>query len=180
MYFYLFFILLTRKNLKNTLRGRLPHIQFQGTKYNYDICAKKTYHAHKNKQQSGNKMLNLTVLSMILLSVFLSAFAQIFLKLGMSNFEVQQALSSTSILVISKSIATSHYVIAGLALYFASAAVWLFVLARIEVSIAYPFVGLGFIVTMLLAFLINGEPLSVTKIVGTLCIALGVAIVAQA
>lgn len=67
----------------------------------------------------------------------------------------------------------------GLALYFASAAVWLFVLAKVEVSFAYPFVGLGFILTMLLAYIINGEALSVAKIIGTLCIAIGIAFIAQ-
>jgi multidrug transporter EmrE-like cation transporter len=76
-------------------------------------------------------------------------------------------------------ISTNLYVIGGLTLYFASAAVWLLVLARVDVSFAYPFVGLGFVVTMLLAFFINGEVLSTAKVIGTLCIALGVAIMAQ-
>ena len=123
--------------------------------------------------------MNLTVLLLILMSVLLSAIAQITLKIGMSSPIIQQAIASASNVAVFQSIATNLYVLGGLTLYFASAAVWLFVLAKVDVSFAYPFVGLGFIATMLLAYFINGEILSTTKIVGTLCIAIGVAIVAQ-
>lgn len=123
--------------------------------------------------------MNLTVLLLILLSVLLSAIAQITLKMGMSSPIIQQAIASASNLAVFQSISTNLYVLGGLTLYFASAAVWLFVLAKVDVSFAYPFVGLGFIATMLLAYFINGEVLSTTKIIGTLCIAIGVAIVAQ-
>ena len=123
--------------------------------------------------------MNLTVLLLILTSVLLSAIAQITLKIGMSSPIIQQAIASASNVAVFQSIATNLYVLGGLTLYFASAAVWLFVLAKVDVSFAYPFVGLGFIATMLLAYFINGEVLSTTKIVGTLCIAIGVAIVAQ-
>ena len=40
--------------------------------------------------------------------------------------------------------------VAGLALYGLGAMVWLYVLARLPLSAAYPFVGLGFILTMVL------------------------------
>ena len=123
--------------------------------------------------------MNQYLILLILCSVLLSSIAQIVLKTGMSNPSVLQAMQSQSAMQAFIAIATNIYVIGGLTLYFASAAVWLLVLARVDVSFAYPFVGLGFVVTMLLAFFINGEVLSTTKIVGTLCIALGVAIMAQ-
>lgn len=123
--------------------------------------------------------MNIVLVMLILCSVLLSAFAQITLKIGMSSPVIQHAIASSSALTVIQSVSTNIYVIGGLGLYFASAAVWLFVLAKVDVSFAYPFVGLGFVVTMLLAFFINGEVLSTTKVVGTLCIALGVAIMAQ-
>lgn len=123
--------------------------------------------------------MNKYLILLILCSVLLSSIAQIVLKTGMSNTSVLNAIQTASSLQIFKAITTNFYVIGGLGLYFASAAVWLFVLAKVDVSFAYPFVGLGFVVTMLLAFFINGEVLSATKIVGTLCIAIGVAIMAQ-
>lgn len=123
--------------------------------------------------------MNIVLVMLILCSVLLSAFAQITLKIGMSSPVIQHAIAYSSALTVIQSVGTNIYVIGGLGLYFASAAVWLFVLAKVDVSFAYPFVGLGFVVTMLLAFFINGEVLSTTKVVGTLCIALGVAIMAQ-
>ena len=69
--------------------------------------------------------------------------------------------------------------ILGLGIYFASAAVWLLVLARVDVSLAYPFVGLGFVVTMLLAWAVHGEVLSTGRIAGTLMICAGVVVLAR-
>ena len=131
------------------------------------------------KSMKEKPKMNQYLILLILCSVLLSSIAQIVLKTGMSNPSVLQAMQSQSAMQAFIAIATNVYVIGGLTLYFASAAVWLLVLARVDVSFAYPFVGLGFVVTMLLAFFINGEVLSTTKIVGTLCIALGVAIMAQ-
>lgn len=123
--------------------------------------------------------MSLLLITLILSSILLSSFAQIVLKTGMSNPDVLAAIQSKDTFDIIKTIVTNIAVIGGLTLYFASAAVWLLVLAKVDVSFAYPFVGLGFIITMLLAFFINGEILSTTKVVGTLCIALGVVIIAQ-
>jgi multidrug transporter EmrE-like cation transporter len=123
--------------------------------------------------------MNLTIFALIISSVLLSSFAQIVLKMGMSNSEVLSALQSENTIIIIKAIITNLFIIGGLSLYFASAAVWLLVLAKVDVSFAYPFVGLGFIVTMLLAFFINGEILTTTKVLGTICIAVGIAIIAR-
>ena len=123
--------------------------------------------------------MNLHLMVLILSSILLSSLAQIVLKTGMSNAQVLSAIQSANTFNIIKIIATNFFVIGGLGLYFASAAVWLLVLAKVDVSFAYPFVGLGFIVTMILAFFINGEVISVSKIIGTVCIALGIAIIAR-
>lgn len=119
------------------------------------------------------------VLLLIACSVMLSSTAQIVLKTGMSSPAVLSVLNSQSGFPVVRAIATNFHVLGGLFLYFASAAVWLLVLAKVDVSTAYPFVGVGFIVTMLLAFAINGEVLTITKISGTLLIALGVAVIAR-
>lgn len=123
--------------------------------------------------------MNLTIVLLIITSVILSSFAQIVLKMGMSNSVVLAAIQSEDTLLIIKTIMSNFFVIGGLSLYFSSAAVWLLVLAKVEVSSAYPFVGLGFIITMLLAFFMNGETITVAKIIGTLCIAIGVVIIAR-
>ena len=55
--------------------------------------------------------------------------------------------------------------------------VWLFVLSQTELSIAYPFVALGFIMTLFLGVFLLGESLTFAKVIGTLLVVAGVAIV---
>jgi multidrug transporter EmrE-like cation transporter len=115
----------------------------------------------------------------IVLSVSLSAAAQVLLKAGMSRPSVLAALAGGNHAHAAAAIATSAWVVGGLTLYFASAAVWLLVLARIPVSAAYPFVGLGFVLTMLFGWLALGENLSAMRVAGTLLVAAGVVVIAR-
>jgi drug/metabolite transporter (DMT)-like permease len=117
---------------------------------------------------------------LVLVSVLLSSIAQIVLKEGMSSAAVLLAASQGVNMRTAIAIASNIKVLCGLFIYFASAAVWLFVLARTAVGFAYPFVGLGFVVTMLLAWLVRGEIPSLAQMVGTLTICLGVTLMARA
>lgn len=123
--------------------------------------------------------MNLQTLGLVLLSVSLSALAQLLLKMGMSSADVARALLDAPPLRMALAIASNRHVLAGLVLYFTSAAVWLFVLARLQLSMAYPFVGLGFIVTMLLGWLFLDDPLSTTRVAGTLLVTVGVVLIAR-
>lgn len=116
---------------------------------------------------------------LVLVAVAMSAGAQLLLKLGMSSPGVKSAFSGGGATEIAVSIATTGNVVAGLFLYGASAVVWLFVLARLDLSLAYPFVGLGFVATMLLGALVLGEQVTWMRIAGTLLICAGCALVAR-
>jgi len=118
--------------------------------------------------------------SLVIVSVLLSSIAQIVLKEGMSSVSIQLASAQGINMRMAVAIALNLKVLCGLLVYFASAAVWLFVLARAPVGLAYPFVGLGFVVTMLLAWLIRGEIPSMAQVIGTLTICLGVVVMARA
>jgi multidrug transporter EmrE-like cation transporter len=120
-----------------------------------------------------------SVFLLVLTSVLMSAFAQIALKSGMSTPAVAAASAEGINLVMLRAVATSPYVLLGLFLYFASAAVWLLVLAKVDVGLAYPFVGLGFVVTVLLAWGLRGEEPTVGRIAGALIICLGVVVLAR-
>lgn len=123
--------------------------------------------------------MNLTLLALILASVSLSAVAQILLKLGMSSASVQQSLASGDWFAGLGAAVLNIQVIGGLSLYGLGAVVWLLVLAKVDVSLAYPFVGVGFIVTMVLGWLLLQEPVGLTRITGTLLVAIGAYLVAQ-
>jgi drug/metabolite transporter (DMT)-like permease len=123
--------------------------------------------------------MNLGLLLLIVFSVACSAFAQLILKIGMNAPAVSTAIAGGSAGNVAYAIATNAGVIGGLSLYFFGAVVWLFVLARLEVSVAYPFVGLGFIFTMLLGRFVMGDAISVTRLAGTLLVSLGVVLIAR-
>lgn len=124
--------------------------------------------------------MTLTLGAFLLISVSLSALAQIVMKYGMSAPTIQTAFHGADRLTLAWSIGSSPGVLAGLALYVLSVAFWLHVLAKLDVSQAYPFVGLGFLITMLFGFLFLGEPLSMQKVLGTALVATGVFLVAKA
>ena len=117
--------------------------------------------------------------ALILVSVALSAFAQIALKHGMSSAQAQaqRAVAESQISGLS-AIATNPYIVLGFALYGLGAVLWLGVLAKIDVGQAYPFVGLGFLLTMLFGIAFLGEGFSVARMAGTALIMTGVVLVA--
>ena len=118
--------------------------------------------------------MSLRVLLLILISVALSALAQIGLKFGMASAGVQRALQADRWLDMAGPVAVNPYVIGWLALYGMSVLIWLLVLARVDVSVAYPFVGLGFIITMLLSAFLLHEPVGALRVAGTFLVAVGV------
>ena len=73
----------------------------------------------------------------------------------MSNPAVQDALGHRNVLQTFGLVATNLVVIGGFGLYCLGALVWLVVLARADVSYAYPFLGLGFILTMLVGWCVG-------------------------
>lgn len=122
--------------------------------------------------------MSILTLALILATVTASACAQLALKLGMTSPHVVAALpqGGKGILL---AVASSPLVWAGLTIYGMSVAVWLWVLSKVDLSLAYPFVGVSFIMVMLFgAFLLN-ESVTPLRMTGTLLIAMGCVLVAR-
>ena len=112
---------------------------------------------------------------LFLSSVFLNALAQIFirqgmLKLGSVSFNMEQIWN------MALSVFTNMYLLSGMFSYGISIILWMIVLSKVNVSLAYPFLSVGYVVTAVLAYLIFKEPLTVQKILGIAIICLGVVI----
>ncbi len=65
----------------------------------------------------------------------------------------------------------------GLTLFGVSAVFWLVVLSRVPLSVAYPLVGLSYVVIVLLARLVLHEHVPTLRWVGVMVIAIGIAII---
>ncbi|ALP54069.1 hypothetical protein Tel_13530 [Candidatus Tenderia electrophaga] len=118
------------------------------------------------------------ILGLILLTVTLSACAQLALKLGVMRSHVQSALEG-GLMDALVAVALSPLIWLGLLIYGLSVGMWLWVLSKVDLSIAYPFVGISFLVTMAFgAFLLN-ETITPARIAGTILIAIGCVLVGR-
>jgi drug/metabolite transporter (DMT)-like permease len=120
--------------------------------------------------------MTLRLFLLILASVGLSALAQLALKVGTGAAAAGRAQGVTGEL---GGLIQSPWVLAGLGLYGVGALLWLFVLGRAPLSLVYPFVGMGFILTMLAGALYLGEHVGLARGAGTMLIAIGCVLVAR-
>jgi len=132
-----------------------------------------------NETETGRTMSKGVMFILITASVGIAASAQILLKVGVSRPAVSQALASNDLLLIVQSVFKNAWVISGLFLYGVGALTWLGVLARAEVSYAFPFVGIGFVLVLAAGWLFLGESVTPVRVIGTALVAFGVALIAR-
>jgi len=113
----------------------------------------------------------------IALSIVSSVIAQTVFKLGLSTPGETQ--SPTSILSLLTIILRSPLVLTGLFLYGVGALAWINVLSRVQLSYAYPFLALNFLLITLTATVVLGESISWMRWAGVLVICVGILIVAR-
>lgn len=115
---------------------------------------------------------------LILSGVFLNAFAQFFLKKGMLSIGHFEFTLANAIPIGIKA-AMNWAIVAGLTCYVVSVVVWMLVLSRVEVSYAYPFLSVGYVLTTILGYMYFNEAVSLERVGGIALICLGVIIVSR-
>ncbi len=108
--------------------------------------------------------------------VLLSVAAQFLIKAGMASVGAKTALA-WPLTPEAADVLLNLKVLGGLALYTLGALLWLGVLARWDVSKAYPLEGLGLALAVLVGFWL-GEPVTTLRTLGVLVICAGVLMVA--
>jgi multidrug transporter EmrE-like cation transporter len=122
--------------------------------------------------------VNALSFALVLCGVLLNAAAQLLLKAG-TNAVGHFEFSAANVLPIGWKVATQPYVIGGLSCYVVSVVVWILALSRVEVSIAYPMLSIGYVVNAVAAYFLFGEAVGVQRLVGIGIIVLGVYVVAR-
>ena len=122
--------------------------------------------------------MNILSFGLILFGVLLNALAQLLLKAG-TNAIGHFAFSRDNVLPIGFKLATEPHIAGGLACYVVSVVVWIMALSRVEVSIAYPMLSIGYVVNAIAAWYLFGEALSIARLTGIGIIIIGVYIVAR-
>ena len=107
-------------------------------------------------------------LALVLTGVMLNAAAQLLLKAG-SRAISDVPFSLANGWTLAERIALNPPIVAGLALYVVSVVFWILALSRVDVSIAYPMLSVGYIVTAMAGWLLFAENLSATRVAGIEC-----------
>lgn len=106
-------------------------------------------------------------------SVFLCSVAQLLVKKGMSVLGVV-SFSFSQLISLVIAVFTNIYLFLGMVCYGVSVLIWMVVLSRVPVSVAYPVSSLGFIVTTVFAYFLFNEMITFNKVMGIGFICLGV------
>ena len=119
-----------------------------------------------------------TEFALVLSGVLLNAVAQLLLKAGVRQLG-QFDFSISNAWPIGSALATNTSIIGGLSCYVVSVVVWILALSRVEVSIAYPMLSIGYVVNAGLAWFFFGEAVGPQRLIGIAVIIAGVIIVAK-
>jgi multidrug transporter EmrE-like cation transporter len=129
--------------------------------------------------------INVKNFAMIIFSVVLGVAGQISLKHGVGlasgggTSEITHTVSAGTVIDLLRSAMSNPFVILGFLCYVISAASWLVILSRVELSYAYPLISIGYIMVMILSKYLFNETVTGFRIAGTLLICGGVFLVTR-
>jgi len=122
--------------------------------------------------------VNALSFSLILAGVLLNAAAQLLLKAG-TNAVGHFEFSASNIVPVGLRLALEPTILGGVACYVVSLVVWIMALSRVEVSIAYPMLSIGYVINAVAAWYLFGESLTALRLTGIGFIVVGVFLVAR-
>lgn len=116
---------------------------------------------------------------LILLSISIAVGGQLLLKIGINHIGVVSLGSLSALKQLFLGIAKSPIVITGLFLYVISAAIWLIVIAAVDLSFAYPFIGFTYVLILVISKFILKEDVNPIRWIGALIITIGVIVISR-
>lgn len=119
------------------------------------------------------------IVVMFTLSILFGAVGALLMKVGAGQIGTIQLDSVQAVLGFVVKMLTNVTILGGMAMYFMSAAMWLYLLTKLEVSVVQPILALTYVATPILAIVFIGEHVPPLRWVGVLVIILGVYIVAR-
>lgn len=114
----------------------------------------------------------------ILFTVMTNAAAQLMLKQGMMSLG-SVSFDGVNPVIKLLQIVFSPWVFLGLCTFVISMASHLFVLSKVELSFAYPFLSLAYVAVAIFAYFVFHEDLNAYRIAGIAAICLGTILIAQ-
>lgn len=122
--------------------------------------------------------MNLTTFAFLFTGICLNALAQLLLKAG-TNAVGAIHLTAENWFATGLKLATQLPIIGGLGCYVVSVLVWIIGLSRVDVTIAYPLLSLGYVINAIGAWYFLGEPVSTQRLLAIGVIIAGVALLTR-
>ena len=122
--------------------------------------------------------MNALSFALVLAGVLLNAAAQLLLKAG-TNAVGHFEFSSANIGPVGLRLALEPHILGGVACYVVSLVVWIMALSRVEVSVAYPMLSIGYVINAAAAWTLFGESVGALRLTGIGFIVVGVFLVAR-
>lgn len=114
----------------------------------------------------------------IFLTILLTTYGQLVLKWRMSLFgPMPETITGISSYLIHAFL--DIFVLSAFAAAFLASLTWMAALTKFDLSMAYPFTSLGFVLVLVLSVLLLGETMSISKFIGTALIVTGVFILSR-
>ena len=123
--------------------------------------------------------MNLTTFAFIISGVILNACAQLLLKAGTNALGGAIHLTMSNWFETFIKVVTQLPILGGLACYGISLVVWIIGLSRTDVTIAYPMLSLGYVVSAFGAWMFLGEAVSPQRLAAIGVIIVGVVLLAR-
>ena len=122
--------------------------------------------------------MNALSFSLVLAGVLLNAAAQLLLKAG-TNAVGHFEFTGANIVPVGLRLALEPHILGGVSCYVVSLVVWIMALSRVEVSIAYPMLSIGYVINAVAAWTLFGESVGALRLTGIGFIIVGVFLVAR-
>lgn len=123
--------------------------------------------------------MNLSTFAFIITGVLLNAAAQLLLKAGTNALGGAIHVNAQNWFSTGVKVFSQLPILAGLACYVISLVVWIIGLSRTDVTIAYPMLSLGYVVSAVGAWMFLGEVVSLQRMLALAVIVAGVALLAR-
>lgn len=122
--------------------------------------------------------MTITAFAFIITGVLLNALAQLALKASVHDMGAI-VINLDTLLPVAWRLARQPWLWAGLSCYAVSVVVWILALSRVDVTIAYPMLSIGYVVSAVAAWMLFGEALTTGRLTGIGVIIVGVCILAR-
>lgn len=115
----------------------------------------------------------------ILLTVTFAVASQIIIKWQMKYYSFENYSTILEKFYFASKLLINPYILLSIFLTLLSGLSWMIAMTKFDISYAYPYTSLGFVLILICSHYLFGEVLSVYKIIGVLCIVLGILILSR-